>query len=159
MFENVQAAPPDPILGLSEAFNKDERSHKINLSVGVYKDAAGATPILPTVHEAEKRLLETQKSKGYKPIEGDPAYGKLVRELLFGKGSDLVSGGLAATCHTPGGTGALRLAADFLSAGIAPWILRRASVARTQARVVKFAVGEVGPAVAQSAVGGADEEL
>ncbi len=115
MFENVQSAPPDPILGLSEAFNKDPRAHKINLSVGVYKDAAGATPILPTVREAERRLLESQKSKSYKPIEGDPAYGKLVRELLFGKGSDLIDGGLAATCHTPGGTGALRLAADFLA--------------------------------------------
>lgn len=115
MFESIALAPPDPILGITEAFNRDERQTKINLSVGVYKDASGATPVLPSVKEAEKRLLTTEKSKGYKPIDGDPTYGKAVRELLFGKESALVAaGGLAATAHTPGGTGALRLAADFL---------------------------------------------
>jgi len=116
MFESVALAPPDPILGITESFNKDERGTKINLSVGVYKDASGATPVLPSVKEAEKRLLASEKSKGYKPIDGDPAYGKAVRELLFGKQSPLVApGGRAATCHTPGGTGGLRLAADFLA--------------------------------------------
>lgn len=115
MFESVPTAPPDTILGLTEAFQRDERPHKINLSVGVYKDASGATPILEVVKEAERRLLASEKSKGYKPISGDPAYGRVVRELLFGADSELVSGGLAATCHTPGGTGALRLAADYLS--------------------------------------------
>ncbi|NLE85122.1 MAG: aspartate/tyrosine/aromatic aminotransferase [Myxococcales bacterium] len=114
MFESVPTAPPDTILGLTEAFLRDERPHKINLSVGVYKDASGATPILEVVKEAERRLLATEKSKGYKPISGDPAYGRCVRELLFGAGSELASGDLAATCHTPGGTGALRLAADYL---------------------------------------------
>lgn len=115
MFESVPTAPPDTILGLTEAFQRDERPHKINLSVGVYKDAAGATPILDVVREAEKQLLTKETSKGYKPISGDPAYGRVVRELLFGADSELVSGGLAATCHTPGGTGALRLAADYLA--------------------------------------------
>jgi aspartate/tyrosine/aromatic aminotransferase len=115
MFESVPTAPPDTILGLTEAFQRDDRPQKINLSVGVYKDASGATPIPETVKEAEKRLLATEKSKGYKPISGDPAYGRVVRELLFGAGHALVDGGLAATCHTPGGTGALRLAADYLS--------------------------------------------
>lgn len=114
MFESVPTAPPDTILGLTEAFLRDERPHKINLSVGVYKDASGATPILDVVKEAERRLLAAEKSKGYKPISGDPAYGRCVRELLFGSSSELVSNGLAATCHTPGGTGALRLAADYL---------------------------------------------
>src|SRR5690606_10183927 len=113
MFEKVTAAPPDPILGITEAFKKDERKDKINLSVGVYKDKDGQTPVLPSVREAEKRLLD-EGTKSYKPIEGDPAYGSCVRGLLFGEGAPLVSSGLSATCHTPGGTGALRLAADFL---------------------------------------------
>lgn len=116
MFENVALAPPDPILGISEAFNRDERPTKINLSVGVFKDASGATPVLLSVKEAETRLLSSEKTKGYKPIDGDPLYGKAVRELLFGKDSALVAAaGRAATCHTPGGTGGLRLAADFLA--------------------------------------------
>ncbi len=115
MFESVKAAPPDPILGLSEAFQRDENPKKINLSVGVYKDASGQTPVLSVVKEAERRLLELEKSKGYKPISGDPAYGTAVRRLLFGADSDLVSDGRAATCHTPGGTGALRLAGDYLA--------------------------------------------
>src|SRR5690606_11055899 len=88
---------------------------KINLSVGVYKDKGGKTPVLACVKDAEKRLLETEQSKGYKPIDGDPEYGRLVRELLFGKGNDLVEGGRARTTHAPGGTGALRVAGDFLS--------------------------------------------
>lgn len=116
MFENVALAPPDPILGITEAFNRDERTTKINLSVGVFKDASGQTPVLPSVKEAEKRLLAAEKTKGYKPIDGDPVYGRAVRELLFGKDSPLVAaGGRTATCHTPGGTGGLRLAADFLA--------------------------------------------
>ncbi len=114
MFEKVEAAPPDPILGITEAFSKDERADKINLSVGVYKDASGQTPVLGSVKEAERRLLAEAKTKSYKPINGDPAYGVGVRTMLFGAGSPLIEGGLATTCHTPGGTGALRLAADFL---------------------------------------------
>lgn len=115
MFESIQAAPPDPILGISEAFQKDTRDGKINLSVGVFKDESGATPVLPSVKEAEKRLLEQEKNKLYKPIQGDPAYGKHVRSLLFGAGSSKIEDGTAVTAHTPGGTGALRLAADFLA--------------------------------------------
>ena len=116
MFEKVESAPPDPILGITEAFKKDPRDDKINLSVGVYKDASGATPVLTSVKLAEKRLAEETKTKSYKPIEGDPAYGQAVRELLFGPGSARIDDGTTATCHTPGGTGALRLAADFLKA-------------------------------------------
>lgn len=114
MFETIELAPPDPILGITEAFKKDPREGKINLSVGVYKDASGATPVLASVKEAETQLLKDENTKGYKPIDGDPVYGRSVRELLFGSDSDLVTSGRAATCHTPGGTGALRLAADFL---------------------------------------------
>src|SRR5690606_31701404 len=114
MFEDVPTAPSDPILGLTEEFVRDPREHKINLSVGVYKDSSGATPILSTVKEAERKLLETETSKGYKPITGDPTYGRLVRELLFGADSELVDGGRAATAHAPGGTGALRVVGDYL---------------------------------------------
>ena len=114
MFEQVTTAPPDAILGLTEAFNADANPNKINLSVGVYKDANGTTPVLGTVKEAERRLLETEKTKSYKPMTGDPAYGKLVRALVFGDSHDLVAGGRAITAHTPGGTGALRVAGDYL---------------------------------------------
>lgn len=118
MFESVEMAPPDPILGLGEAFNKDARSGKINLSIGVYKDAAGQTPVLQCVKEAERRLLEQEKTKGYKPIEGDSAYGKLVQDVLLGAGHALIAAGRVRTAQTPGGTGALRVAADFLKANL-----------------------------------------
>jgi len=114
MFETIAKAPPDPILGISEAFAKDTRPSKINLSVGVFKDESGQTPVLESVKLAEKKLLETEKNKLYRPIDGDPAYGKAVREMLFGQGAKLATDGRSVTCHTPGGTGALRLAADFL---------------------------------------------
>ncbi|HND53084.1 MAG TPA: amino acid aminotransferase [Pirellulaceae bacterium] len=114
MLELLSMAPPDPILGLGEAFRKDTNPRKINLSVGVYKDAAGNTPILASVKSAEKRLLESETNKAYLPIEGAPQYGKLVRELLFGADHEAAASGRSVTCHTPGGTGALRVAADFL---------------------------------------------
>jgi aspartate aminotransferase len=114
MFENVVAAPPDAILGITEAFNRDPNPKKINLSVGIYKDKDGKTPVLATVKEAERRLLEQEKSKTYKPISGDPEYGRLVRALMFGSSHALVGDGRAVTAHTPGGTGALRVIADYL---------------------------------------------
>ena len=114
MFESVEMAPPDPILGLTEAFNQDPNPQKINLSVGVYKDANGKTPILASVKEAEKRLLDAEGTKSYKPIDGDPAYGAAVRELLFGAGHDVIAEERGATAHCPGGTGALRVASDWI---------------------------------------------
>lgn len=114
MFEHLTMAPPDAILGLNDAFRKDPNPHKINLSVGVYKDADGNTPILDSVKEAEKRLLQSETNKSYLPIEGSPQYGKLVREMLFGAGHEIVSSERACTAQTPGGTGALRVAADFI---------------------------------------------
>ncbi len=114
MFEQLQPAPPDPILGLTEAFRKDERPGKINLSVGVYKDENGTTPILATVKEAERRLLEKETSKSYLAIDGIREYGQLVRELLWGPDHEVVQTGRAVTLQTPGGTGALRVAGDFL---------------------------------------------
>ncbi len=114
LLQNVTMAPPDPILGLTEAFNNDANPDKINLSVGVFKDADGRTPILPSVKEAERRLLETESSKGYKPIPGTAEYQQAVQRLLFGADNELIGSGKAATCHTPGGTGGLRVVGDFL---------------------------------------------
>lgn len=114
MFETLHTAPPDPILGLTEAFKKDPHPKKINLSVGVYKDENGETPILATVKEAELRLAATEKSKSYLPIDGAPEYGLLVRQMVFGADHPWTTHGRAATLHTPGGTGGLRVAADFL---------------------------------------------
>lgn len=113
-FDRIEAAPADPILGLTESFKNDPHKEKINLGVGVYKDESGVTPILNCVKKAEKILLETEKTKAYLPITGLPEYGRLARELIFGKGSELVDGGRAVSCHGAGGTGALRTGGDFL---------------------------------------------
>ena len=107
-------APPDPILGLAESFKADPRTEKVNLSVGVYVDETGVTPVLPTVLEAERSLVDHPRSKGYLPIDGRPAYGKAVREMVFGADHEIVASGRSATAQTPGGSGALRVAADFL---------------------------------------------
>jgi aspartate/tyrosine/aromatic aminotransferase len=114
MFESLPQAPPDAILGLMDAFKRDPNPNKINLSVGVYKDEAGNTPILQCVKEAERRLLESENSKGYLSIEGHPEYDRLVPELLFGSGHEVLQTKRAVTAQTPGGTGSLRVAADFL---------------------------------------------
>jgi aspartate/tyrosine/aromatic aminotransferase len=110
----LSPAPPDPILGLAEAFKADTRTEKVNLSVGVYVDDTGVTPVLPSVLEAERRLVEAVRPKGYLPIDGRPGYGKAVREMVFGADHEIVTSGRSATAQTPGGTGALRVAADFL---------------------------------------------
>jgi len=115
MFESLSMAPPDAILGLGEAFKKDPNPNKINLSVGVFKDAAGNTPVLACVKEAEKRLLDAEKTKNYLSIEGLADYGQRVRELLFGADHEIVTNRRAVTAQVPGGTGGLRVAADFLA--------------------------------------------
>ena len=114
MFEKVQIAPPDPILGLTETFKADPNPDKINLSVGVYKDATGQTPVLETVKEAERRILEQEDSKGYLPMTGEPVYCARVQELLFGEDHEIIASKRAATAQCPGGTGALRVAGDYL---------------------------------------------
>jgi aspartate/tyrosine/aromatic aminotransferase len=114
MFDALPLAPPDSILGLGEAFKKDPNPNKINLSVGVYKDEQGNTPVLPSVKEAERRLLDKEKSKGYLAIEGLADYGARVQEMLFGSGHEIVKNKRGVTAQTPGGTGSLRVAADFL---------------------------------------------
>ncbi|MDX2480833.1 MAG: amino acid aminotransferase [Desulfuromusa sp.] len=115
MFKNVQIAPPDPILGLTETFNADPNPDKINLSVGVYKDSSGQTPVLETVKEAERRILEQEDSKGYLPMTGESVYCAQVQELMFGKGHEIIDSKRAVTAQCPGGTGALRVAGDYLN--------------------------------------------
>lgn len=112
MFETLVSAPPDPILGLTDAFQQDARADKINLTIGVYRDQAGQTPILDCVKQAERRLLESEVSKGYLGIDGQVEFRKLASELTLG---DLVAENRVAACQSPGGTGALRVAADFLA--------------------------------------------
>jgi aspartate/tyrosine/aromatic aminotransferase len=111
---SLTPAPPDPILGMAEAFKADTRQEKVNLSVGVFVDETGITPVLPSVLEAERRLVDRAGSKGYLPIDGRPGFQKTVRDLVFGAEHEIVTSGRSATAQTPGGTGALRVAADFL---------------------------------------------
>lgn len=113
MFEKVSMAPADPILGLTEKFKADNRAEKINLGVGVYKNEDGATPILPTVKKAEAIILEQESTKSYLSIPGTPEYGEVVRRLLFGFDSHITRDNRAQTAQAPGGTGALRVAAEF----------------------------------------------
>lgn len=113
MFENFEQAPPDAILGLTEAFRSDSNPEKINLSVGVYKDPEGNTPVLECVKKAEELLISQQQTKSYLGIDGLKDLGAHARRLLFGEHSHADSD-QAVSLQTPGGTGALRVAADFL---------------------------------------------
>ncbi|HCK55188.1 MAG TPA: aromatic amino acid aminotransferase [Planctomycetaceae bacterium] len=117
MFQQLEAAPPDAILGLNEAFARDTTEGKINLTTGVYKDSTGTTPVLECVKEAERRLVETETSKGYLGIDGMKEFGDAARGLLFGTDHEINTSGRAATIQAPGGTGALRVAAEFLATG------------------------------------------
>ncbi|MBE4584456.1 aromatic amino acid aminotransferase [Vibrio navarrensis] len=114
MFEKVVAAPADPILGLTEEFKKDPRQGKINLGVGIYKNEQGETPVLATVKKAEAALVETEKTKSYLTIEGTAEYALAVQKLLFGENSDILASLRAKTAQAPGGTGALRVAGEFI---------------------------------------------
>lgn len=114
MFENLVAAPSDPILGLTELFNTDERSNKINLSVGIYKDETTLTPILNCVKKAESFLLEHEINKNYLPIEGLNTFNLVTQKLILGEDNPLLAQGRVKTAQAPGGTGALRIMADFL---------------------------------------------
>ena len=102
MFENITAAPADPILGLADLFRADERPGKINLGIGVYKDETGKTPVLTSVKKAEQYLLENETTKNYLGIDGIPEFGRCTQELLFGKGSALINDKRARTAQTPG---------------------------------------------------------
>ncbi|WP_133862416.1 amino acid aminotransferase [Pseudomonas aestiva] len=114
LFSAVEMAPRDPILGLNEAYNADARPHKVNLGVGVYYDEQGRIPLLRAVAEAEQQRVAAQAPRGYLPIEGIAAYDQAVQHLLFGAESSLVREGRAVTVQSVGGTGALKIGADFL---------------------------------------------
>ena len=114
MFDQLKAVPPDPILGLIAAYASDPNPKKIDLGIGVYRDEAGNTPMLECVVEAEKILLATQTTKTYLGPPGVVGFNEATRELLLGKDSAVISEGRARTVQTPGGTGALRVAADLI---------------------------------------------
>jgi aspartate aminotransferase/aromatic-amino-acid transaminase len=113
-FSGIEPAPADPILGLTEAFRKDPRPFKVNLGVGVFVDEKGTTPVLECVKRAERLLWETEKSKGYMPISGPAEFGDAVAKLVFGADFHGLALNAVAAAQTPGGTGALRIGAEFL---------------------------------------------
>jgi aromatic-amino-acid transaminase len=114
LFSSVEMAPRDPILGLNEQFNADPNPNKVNLGVGVYTDENGKLPLLACVAAAEQRLVESAKPRGYLPIDGIAAYDNEVQKLLFGADSEVVKARRVATVQAVGGTGGLKIGADFL---------------------------------------------
>ena len=114
LFSTVEMAPRDPILGMTEQFNADTNPAKVNLGVGVYFDANGKLPILQCVLAAERQLADAPKPRGYLPIDGLAAYDRAVQELVFGAQSEALRDGRIATVQTLGGTGGLKIGADFL---------------------------------------------
>ena len=114
LFSAVELAPRDPILGLTEAFQADTRATKVNLGVGVYTDEAGKIPLLAAVREAEQKRVAAGLPRGYLPIEGIAAYNSGVQTLLFGKDAAVLAAGRVATFEALGGTGGLKVGADFL---------------------------------------------
>ncbi len=114
-FDAIGRVPGDPILGLMEAYAQDSNPRKFDLGVGVYKDAQGLTPIPEAVKIAEARLVESQDTKTYIGGHGNPLFGKVINELVLGTDSKLIAEQRAGATQTPGGTGALRLAADFIA--------------------------------------------
>ena len=128
LFAAVDMAPRDPILGLNEQYNADPNPAKVNLGVGVYFDESGKLPLLKCVAAAEKLIFDTLKPHGYLPIDGIAAYDKAVQGLVFGADSAAVKEGRVATVQALGGTGGLKIGADFLQhlatrAGTSPKVL------------------------------------
>ena len=111
MFEALSPLPADPILGLSAAYKQDVNPDKIDLGVGVYKDEAGATPIMAAVKQAEQLRLETETTKTYQSPAGDPEFDEAVAGLLLG---DTLTNCRVASVQVPGGTGGLRVAAGLI---------------------------------------------
>lgn len=114
LFASVPMAPRDPILGLNELFNADKNPAKVNLGVGVYCDETGRVPLLECVRLAERQVVEQAAPRNYLPIDGLPAYDRMAQSLLFGADSSAVSDGRVLTLQALGGTGALKIGADFL---------------------------------------------
>ena len=114
LFSAVEMAPRDPILGLNEQFNADTNPNKVNLGVGVYFDDNGKLPLLQCVQAAEKTMMDKPTARGYLPIDGIVAYDNAVKALVFGADSEPVTSGRVATVQAIGGTGGLKIGADFL---------------------------------------------
>jgi len=114
LFSSVEMAPRDPILGLNEQFNADTNPNKVNLGVGVYFDDNGKLPLLQCVQAAEKAMMDKPSARGYLPIDGIAAYDSAVKSLVFGPDSEPVLSGRVATVQAVGGTGGLKIGADFL---------------------------------------------
>ena len=114
LFSAVELAPRDPILGLNEQFNADTNPNKVNLGVGVYFDDNGKLPLLQCVQAAEKTMMDKPTARGYLPIDGIVAYDNAVKSLVFGADSEPVTSGRVATVQALGGTGGLKIGADFL---------------------------------------------
>jgi aromatic-amino-acid transaminase len=114
LFDAVELAPRDPILGLAEQFNADPNPAKVNLGVGVYYDDSGKLPLLQCIVEAERAMAETPRPRGYLPIDGIAAYDRAVQGLVFGADSAAVKDQRIATVQALGGTGGLKVGADFL---------------------------------------------
>lgn len=114
LFTAVEMAPRDPILGLNEQFAADTKANKVNLGVGVYYDENGKLPLLQCVQAAEKRMAEKPTPRGYLPIDGIAAYDSAVKSLVFGAQSEPVQSGRIATVQAIGGTGGLKVGADFI---------------------------------------------
>jgi aromatic-amino-acid transaminase len=114
LFDAVELAPRDPILGLNEQFNADPNPAKVNLGVGVYYDDNGKLPLLECVSQAERLMSETPRPRGYLPIDGIAAYDRAVQGLVFGDDSSAVKDKRIATAQALGGTGGLKVGADFL---------------------------------------------
>jgi aromatic-amino-acid transaminase len=114
MFQHLEPYAGDPILSLNEAFQKDSRPHKVNLSIGIYFDDAGRIPVLDCVRQAEAQMLETSAPKPYLPIEGAAAMRSAVQALLLGAGHEAITSGRIATLQTVGSSGGLKVGADFI---------------------------------------------
>jgi aromatic-amino-acid transaminase len=114
LFAQVERAPRDPILGLTESFNADTRADKVNLGVGVYYDDNGKLPLLKCIKDAEAKRVASAPARGYQPIEGAAAYNQAVQTLLFGASSQILSEKKVITIEALGGTGALKVGADYL---------------------------------------------
>ena len=114
MFQHVEAYPGDPILSLNEAFGKDPRPNKINLSIGIYFDDAGKIPMLPSVRAAEHKVVADAGARPYLPMEGAANFRTAVQELLFGKDSAAVKAGRVVTMQMVGSSGGLKIGGDFI---------------------------------------------
>ncbi|MEQ1773066.1 MAG: amino acid aminotransferase [Burkholderiales bacterium] len=114
LLANVEMAPKDPILGVTETYNADTNPNKVNLGVGVYFDDNAKVPVLQSVRTTEQKLAETAQPRNYLPIDGMPLYNKAVQEIVFGADSEAVKSGRIVTVQTLGGTGGLKVGADLL---------------------------------------------